>query len=112
MGWDAVELNGNSEFEVILDFVTDDKTTYITHSYNENEGVYYFALKFNDEITATIVSMNSYKGLRENGWIYFKIIHEFAEPIYYNPSKEVVQSLTKINKDFNFNWRNKVNKLY
>ena len=59
MGWDAVELNSNSEFEVILDFVTDDKTTYITHSYNENEGVYYFALKFNDEITATIVSMNS-----------------------------------------------------
>lgn len=63
MGWIGKELrNGQSELDCILEEITSKSTTYVTHSYNGLEGVYYIALKYNDEVTATIVSMNSYKG--------------------------------------------------
>lgn len=62
MGWFGLELNGQTEIETILDFITNEKTIYVTHSYNEQEGVYYIVLKHKDIVTATIVSMNSYKG--------------------------------------------------
>lgn len=112
MGWEAIELNGQNEFDAIKDFITDNETTYVAHNYNAQEGVYYFALKYKDEITATIVSMNSFKGQREEGWIYFKVIHEFAEPIYVNPSIKVFQSLSEMKDCFNYNWRKKVQELY
>lgn len=105
MGWNGLELKGRTELETILNFITDEETTYVTHSYNEQEGVYYFALKHKDIVTATIVSMNSFKGERENGWIYFKTIHEYAGPIYISPSVEVYDTLTPVDKDFRYEWR-------
>ena len=111
MGWDAIELHEQNEFDAIKDFITDDETTYVSHNYNAQEGVYYFALEYKAEVTATIVSMNSFKGQREEGWIYFKVIHEFAGPIYISPSIEVYDALTSVNKDFRYNWRKKVQKL-
>lgn len=112
MGWNSAKLNGQSELEVIKDFITDNETTYVAHNYNKQEGVYYFALKYKNEVTATIVSMNSFKGIREDDWIYFKVLHEFAEPIYINPSIKVFQALTEMKDGFNYNWRNEVQKLY
>lgn len=112
MGWDALELKGQKELDVILEFITDDETTYVTHNYNAQEGVYYFALKYRNEVSATIVSMNSYKGPKEDGWIYFKVIHEFAEPIYVNPAIKVFQALTEMRDGFNYTWRNEVRKLH
>lgn len=64
MGWDAIELHEQNEFDAIKDFITDDETTYVSHNYNAQEGVYYFALEYKAEVTATIVSMNSFKGQR------------------------------------------------
>lgn len=112
MGWDSAKLNGQSELEVIKDFITDNETTYVAHNYNKQEGVYYFALKYKNEVTATIVSMNSFKGIREDDWIYFKVLHEFAEPIYINPSIKVFQSLTEMKDGFNYAWRNEVQKFH
>lgn len=113
MDWNAVKLkDGQNELDCIIKVITDENTTYVTHNYNENEGVYYFALKYKNEITATIVSMNSYKGPREDGWIYIKVIHEFAEPIYVNPSIKVFQSLTEMKDNFNYTWRKEVQKFH
>ena len=108
MGWDGLELNGRTELETILDFITNEKTTYVTHSYNELEGVYYIALKHKDIVTATIVSMNSYKGEKEEGWINFKTIHECEGPIYINPSIEVFDALTPVDKSSKYEWRKMV----
>lgn len=108
MGWFGLELNGRTEIETILDFITNEKTIYVTHSYNEQEGVYYIALKHKDIVTATIVSMNSYKGEKEEGWINFKIIHESEGPIYINPSIEVYDALTPVDKSSKYEWREMV----
>lgn len=108
MGWFGLELNGRTEIETILDFITNEKTIYVTHSYNEQEGVYYIALKHEDIVTATIVSMNSYKGEKEEGWINFKIIHECEGPIYINPSIEVYDALTPVDKSSKYEWREMV----
>ena len=113
MSWIGKELrNGQSELDCILKEITSKSITYVTHSYNEQEGVYYIALKYNDEVTATIVSMNSYKSEKEEGWINFKIIHEFAGPIYLNPSLEVFNALTKITTPQRYEWRKYVRRRF
>lgn len=113
MSWIGKELrNGQSKLDCILEEITSKSITYVTHSYNEQEGVYYIALKYNDEVTATIVSMNSYKGEKEEGWINFKIIHEFAGPIYLNPSLEVFNALTKITTPQRYEWRKYVRRRF
>ncbi|MEV9477460.1 hypothetical protein ACOTVS_10065 [Aliarcobacter butzleri] len=113
MGWIGKELeNSQSELDCILEEITSESTTYVNHSYNEQEGVYYIALKYNNEVTATIVSMNSYKGEKEEGWIYFKIISEFAGPIYLNPSLEVFNALTKNITPQRYEWRKYVRRRF
>lgn len=109
----AIKLkDGQSELDCILSVITDKNTTYVIHNYNASEGVYYFALKYNSEVTATIVSMNSYKGEKEEGWIYFRVIHEFEEPIYINPSIKVFLALSEMKENFNYVWRKEVQKFH
>lgn len=109
MGWEGIKLeNKQTELDCLIEFLTSNDSEYIAHSYNEEEGVYYFALKHKEVVTATVVSMNSFKGEREEGWIYFKVIHEFAVPLYINPSEEVFSKLTYVDDNFNYTWRNRV----
>lgn len=112
MGWDGVKLEKNeSELDCLKKELVSDEISYVAHSYDKNDKVYYFALKHKDNITATIVSMNSYKREREKGWIYFKVIDEEACPIYSNPSKKVFAKLTHSDKNFDYEWRNRVKKI-
>lgn len=112
MGWDGIELkDGQSELDCILEEITSSgKLECIAHSYRKNEGVYYFALKeiSTGLVFAEIASMNSYMGEREDGWIYFKMIHEGAVPIYIQPSKKVFKALTYMGENFNYQWRAEV----
>lgn len=112
MGWDELKLEKNqSEIECLKDYLVGKDTKYVAHSYDRKKGIYYFALKENGIITCTVVSMNSYKGEREEGYIYLKIIPEAIGPIYIKPSKKVFNSLSKkvpSFTSFNYSWRKMV----
>lgn len=112
MGWDGLELEKNqSELECLKEYLQSKNTKYVTHSYDRKKGVYYFALRANGIVKCTVVSMKSYKGKREEGYIYFKIIPEAIGPIYIKPSKKVFDSLTKKIPSFSsydYSWRKMV----
>lgn len=106
MGWDGFEIkDGQSEIEAILEFIEDDRTKCVAHSYDDESGVYYLALKNGDDVYAKVASTRSYNGEIEDGWLYVKFIHEGAVPIHTNPSKEVLNALTAMGDDYNYEWR-------
>lgn len=46
MGWDSIKLENNqTELDCLKEQLTSEGNVYIAHSYNEYEGVYYFAVK-------------------------------------------------------------------